>query len=199
MNLYAVVVSVLVIRESNDDDRTDAVVHTVVTNTAEPSIGAPPRGSEAPAAHNDGDQTKPLDLQAEPLLQVVILHDVDLERDLGLAERLGEVVGFGDGEAVEIGLEFLLGGLVGRDGDVGGAPVGAVEDGGGADVEEDDGIAGAEVVLDGPGDGEGALVAEVDGDADAALGTGGGGAGGREARGGGLDDDRGGGVVALWF
>ncbi len=38
MNLYGVVVSVLVIGESNDDDRTYAVVHTVVTNTAKPSI-----------------------------------------------------------------------------------------------------------------------------------------------------------------
>lgn len=52
----------------------------------------------------------------------------------------------------------------------GGAPVGAVEDGGGADVDESDGVARAEVILDGPADGEGALVAEIDGDADFAVG-----------------------------
>ncbi|KAM2354629.1 hypothetical protein ACFX1X_009341 [Malus domestica] len=48
------------------------------------------------------------------------------------------------------------------DGDVGGDPVGAVEPVGGADVEEDDGIARVEIVLDGPFDGECALVAEID-------------------------------------
>ncbi|KAF3956520.1 hypothetical protein CMV_018360 [Castanea mollissima] len=37
--------------------------------------------------------------------------------------------------------------------------VGAVEDAGGADVEEDDMVAGAEVVLDGPFDGVGTLIA----------------------------------------
>ncbi|KAK8447389.1 hypothetical protein SEVIR_8G063050v4 [Setaria viridis] len=55
------------------------------------------------------------------------------------------------------------------DGDRDGAPVGAVEHGGGADVEQHDGIPGAEVVLDGPLDGEGGLVREVHRDADAAV------------------------------
>ena len=73
------------------------------------------------------------------------------------------------------------------------SPVGAVEHGGGAHVEEDDGVAGPEVVLHGPADGLGGLVGEVDGDADAALRGGVGGAGERGeevARGGGLDRGR---------
>lgn len=45
-------------------------------------------------------------------------------------------------------------------------------------MEEDDGVTGAEVVVDGPLDGEGGLVGEVDGDADAALGGGCGSVGG---------------------
>ncbi|KAM1751091.1 hypothetical protein FF1_009202 [Malus domestica] len=48
------------------------------------------------------------------------------------------------------------------DGDVDGDLVGVVEPVDGADVEEDDGIARAEIVLDGPFDGECALVAEID-------------------------------------
>lgn len=169
------VVFVLFIGEPYDDDRTDAVMHTVVTDTAEPGLGGRLRSAEAPAAHNDGAEAEPLDLQAQPLLHVVVLHYVDLVRSLSLFQRLGEVVGLGDGEIVEIVLELLLRLLVFRDGDIGGAPVSTVEDAGGADVEEDDGIAGAEVILDGPFDGEGALVAEIDGDPDSALGPGGGG------------------------
>ncbi|KAM2044909.1 hypothetical protein ACFX1T_009171 [Malus domestica] len=48
------------------------------------------------------------------------------------------------------------------DGDVDGDLVGVVEPVDGADVEEDDGIARAEIVLDGPFDGECALVTEID-------------------------------------
>lgn len=45
-------------------------------------------------------------------------------------------------------------------------------------MEENHGVAGAEVVMDGPFDGEGGLVGEIDGDADLALGVGGGSFGG---------------------
>lgn len=183
------VVSVLFIGKPDDDDRTDAVVNAVVTDTAEPGTGAPLSSSEAAAAHNDGDEAEPLDLQAEPLLHVVVLDYVDLVGDSSLFQGLGDVVGFGDREIVEIDLELLLRGLVLGNGDVGGAPIGAVEDAGGADVEEDDGVAGAEVVLDGPIDGKGALIAEIDGDPDSALGSRGGGPTWRETRGRRLDYD----------
>lgn len=116
-----------------------------------------------------------------------------------LHQGLRHVIGLDVGQVIEILFELLLGllgGIVG-DGDVAGAPVSAVEDGGGADVEEDDGVAAAEVVLDGPFDGVGALVAEVDGDGDFALGVGGGCGGLGEARGGRLDCDRFGSVWLL--
>lgn len=51
----------------------------------------------------------------------------------------------------------------------GAAPVYAVEDGSWPDVEEDNGVSWTEVVLDCPFNGEGALVAEVDGNGDAAV------------------------------
>ncbi|KAM1263603.1 hypothetical protein ACFX2G_029204 [Malus domestica] len=59
-----------------------------------------------PAAHHDDFEAEPLDFQTQPLLHVVLF--VDLVRRLGLLERLGEVVGLGDGEIVDIVLELLL-------------------------------------------------------------------------------------------
>ena len=76
--------------------------------------------------------------------------------------------------------------VVGVDGEVNGAPVGAEKDGGWADVEEDDGVAGADVVVDSPTDGVGALVREVDGDAKLAAGAGRGGGSGGGTGGGGV-------------
>lgn len=119
----------------------------------------------------------------------MVLDDVDLVGNLSLLQGAGEIAGLGGGEGVEIVLEVLLGGVVrgvgveeevvvGGEGEVGGAPVGPEEDGGRADVEEDDGVAGADVVVDGPADGVGALVGEVDGDAELSAGAGGGGGGG---------------------
>lgn len=68
---------------------------------------------------------------------------------------------------------------VGRGGYREGTPVSAEEDGGGADMEKDDSVARADVVVDSPADGIGALVGEVDGDADLAAGAGSGSRGGR--------------------
>ncbi|TQD79687.1 hypothetical protein C1H46_034761 [Malus baccata] len=65
-------------------------------------------------------QREPLDLQAQPFFHVVVPDYVDLVRRLGFFKRPGEVVGFGDGEIVEIVLELMLGLLVFGDGDVGG-------------------------------------------------------------------------------
>ena len=100
----------------------------------------------------------------------MIFHDVDLERDARLDKRGRQRLRLRGGEGVEIVFQLLLGFrggvLRGRNE---GAPVGAVEDACGAHVQDDDGVAGAEVVLDRPLDGEGALVAEIDGDGDAAL------------------------------
>lgn len=51
----------------------------------------------------------------------------------------------------------------------GASPICTVEDGSWSDVEEDDGVSWTEVVLDGPFNGEGTLVTEIDGNGDAAV------------------------------
>jgi hypothetical protein len=109
----------------------------------------------------------------------VALDDVDLEGDLRGDERLGQVLHLDGREGVEVlrpllpRLVRLVGGRRGQRvvvvGDGDGVPVGAVEDGGGADVKQHDGVPGAEVVLDRPLDGEGRLVGEVDRDDDACM------------------------------
>jgi hypothetical protein len=58
-------------------------------------------------------------------------------------------------------------GVVDGDGDGDGVPVGAIEDSGGVDVKQHDGVPGPEVVLDRSLDGEGRLIGEVDSDGDA--------------------------------
>jgi hypothetical protein len=194
-----------IIRVTHHYHGADTVVHTVVTDAAEPTLVAPPRGAEPFAPHDDGAEAEPLDLEAEALLHVVVLDDVDLVGDPGVLERPGEVLGLGRGEGGEVvlhpdrgGLGVVLGGgrvrVRRRDGEVGAAPVGAVEDGGGADVEEDDGVPGAEVVVDGPAHGVRRLGGEVDGDGEAAViqARGRGGCGGAEedARGLGLQRRR---------
>ena len=146
------------------------MMYTVVADAAETRLGGAFGGrAEATAAHDNSAEPEPLDLEAEPLLQVVVLHDVDFEGDLSLDQGLSQRVGLRSREIVQLVLELALLGLgvegrigililgLGRNG--GAAPVGAVEDASGADVEEDDVVAGAEVVLDGPFDGVGTLVA----------------------------------------
>lgn len=133
---------------------------------------------------------------------------MDLKRNLSISQGLREIGGFGGSKSIEIILELgfglvivvsdddVGGGIlvrigIGVEGNVGRTPIGTEEDGGRADVEENDGIAGADVVLDGPADGEGTFVGEVNGDADFAAGAGGGGGGGGGgvvARGGGMVD-----------
>jgi hypothetical protein len=197
-----------VIREAHHHNGADTVVHAVVADAAEPALAGPPRGAEALAPHDDGAEREALDLEAEALLHVVVPDDVDLVGDAGVLERAGEVVGLGGREGVVVVLHpargggglavavAVLGGGGARvgEGDVDGAPVGAVEHGGGAHVEQDDGVPGAEVVGDGPAHGVGGLVGEVDGDGDAAVGgsqgRGGGGGGEEDARGLGLQRGR---------
>ncbi|GJN32669.1 hypothetical protein PR202_gb21189 [Eleusine coracana subsp. coracana] len=158
-------------------------MHAVVADAAEPPLAGPASGAEPFAPHDDGAEAEPLNLEAEALLHVVVLDDVDLVGDPGVLERPGEVLGLGRGEGGEVvlhpdggglGVVAAVGGRVRverRDGEVGAAPVRAVEDGGGADVEEDDGVPGAEVVVDGPAHGVRRLVGEVDGDGEAAKKT----------------------------
>nr|GMC78750.1 hypothetical protein CR513_39626 [Ipomoea batatas] len=113
---------------------------------------------------------------------------MDLERNIGVHQRLRHVVGLSSGEIVEIVLDLLLsllvagGGGLGVDGDIDGAPIRAVEDGGRPDVEEDYGVAWTEIILDSPLHGVSALIAEIDCDGDLPVGPGGGCAR-REARG----------------
>lgn len=49
-------------------------------------------------------------------------------------------------------------------------------------MEQDDSVTGSEIVLDGPANGEGRLIGEVDGNADLTSSTGGGGGGGGRGR-----------------
>ena len=195
---------ILIFGIADDDDGTDAVVDAVIADAAEPTVVvAAANGAESPASHDDSAESEPLDLEAKPLLHVVILHDVDLVGDLRLLQRPRQIGGFRGGERVEIVLQLLLivggrrrgrgggGGYiigvaveVGRgNGEVDRAPVGAEEDGGGADVEEDDGVAGSDVVVDGPAYSVSRLVGEIDGDADLAAGAGGRGGSGPHAGG----------------
>jgi hypothetical protein len=108
----------------------------------------------------------------------VVLDDVDLEGDLHGDERLGQVLRLDGREGVEVlpllpRLVRLVAGrrgqrvIVDGDGDGDGVPVGAIEDSGGVDVKQHDGVPGAEVVLDCSLDGEGRLIGEVDSDGDA--------------------------------
>lgn len=194
------VARVLVFGIPHHDDRTDAVVDAVVADAAESTVVAAAHRTEPPAPHDHGIQAEPLDLQAQPLPHVVVLHDVDLVRDLRLLQRPREIGGLRRRERVEVVLQLPLrhlgarGGvgagtvvhIGGGDRVVDGAPVGAEEDLGGADVEEDHGVARTDVVIDGPAHGVGRLVREIDGHANLAAGPGGGRRGGR----------RGGGVVA---
>lgn len=115
----------------------------------------------------------------------MVFDNVDSERELSLDQGLGQGGGLGGGEIVEIVLKFALGGLSGGRGRVGvvdiaavgsyrdrfGAPVGSIEDACGSHVEEDHVVSGTEVVLDGPSDGVGALVAQVDSDRDLTVGA----------------------------
>ena len=94
---------------ADDDDGTDAVVDAVIADAAEPTvIVAAMNGAESPASHDDSTESEPLDLEAQPLLHVVILHDVDLVGDLRLPQRPCQIGGFQSGERVEIVLQLLL-------------------------------------------------------------------------------------------
>ncbi|RDX79893.1 hypothetical protein CR513_39626, partial [Mucuna pruriens] len=197
---------ILVIGIANNNDRADTMVDTIITDTPELAVVAAAHGAEAAAPHDDGAEAEPLHLQTQPLLHVVILHDVDLERNLRLAQGLREIRGLRRRERVEVILQLplavvvvavdgvdglLIGVRVGIDGQIDGAPIGAEEDVCRADVEEDHGIPRTDVVLHGPAHRVGALVGEVHGDADFAARARGGGRGGRRggvARGGGMVD-----------
>lgn len=155
---------VRVIRKPHHHNWANTVVDAVIGDAAEPAhLGGSLGGAEAAATHNDDAELKPLDFQAQPLLHVVVLNYVDFERNLSLHQRLCQVGRFGCGEGVEVVFQLLpgLGGGNGVVGEVGvdRAPIGAVQDGRGAHVEEDDGVPGPEVVLYSPLDGEGALLA----------------------------------------
>lgn len=96
---------------------------------------------------------------------------MDLKRNIPLHQRLGQVISFGSGEAIKIIFELLLGFFIG-DCYVDGTPIGAVENGGGTDVKEDDGVARPEIILNGPFDGVGTLIAEINGDGYFPIGPG---------------------------
>nr|GMD11450.1 nitric oxide synthase-interacting protein [Ipomoea batatas] len=142
--------AIFLVRISDHNNRANTVLHTVITDGSKPAFGAAPGSAEAAAPHYHSAEPKPLNLQAQPLLHVVLLLRLLVRR-----RRLR------------------------HDGEVDGAPIGAVEDGGGADVEQDHGVARSEVVLDRPLHGVRALVAQIDGDGDFPLRP-----PGREARGG---------------
>ena len=100
---------ILIFGIANDDDGTDAVVDAVIADAVKPTvIVAKVNGAKSPASHDDRTESEPLDLEAQPLLHVVILHDVDLVRDLHLPQRPRQIGGFQSGECVEIVLQLLL-------------------------------------------------------------------------------------------
>lgn len=205
-----------VLRIANNNNRADTVVNTVIADASKLPVATTADGAKPAAPHDDSAESKTLNLETETLLHVMVLHDVDLVRNLRVAYRLRDIGGLGGGEGVEVilqlplaqavaatatagvvvvvvdgGESFLLGVRVGVDGEVDGAPIGAEEDVGRADVEEDHGVAGADVVLYGPAYSVRAFIGEVNGDADLAAGAGGGGGscgGGRVAWGGGVVD-----------
>lgn len=162
--------ALLLVRKAHDDDGAHAVVHAVVADCAQPApLGRPLGRTEPSAAHDHGTESQALYLQAQPLLHVVVLHDVDFVGELGLHQGLGQGRGLGGREIVEIVLQLSLGGLHGErcrveilgigEWDGLGAPVGAVEDARGAHVEEHHVVPGPQVVLHGPSHGVRALVA----------------------------------------
>lgn len=187
---------VFIIGIPDHNDRTNAMMHAIVTDTPQFAVTPSLLSTKTPAPHDHSAQTQPLNLQTEPLPHIMVLHDVYLVRKSSLLQRPRQISGFGGGERVEIVLQLFLVLYVGgvfavdlllRER----APVGAEEDGSGRHVDEDDGVAGAKVVVDGPADGEGGLVGEVDGNPDLAAGEGGG------RWGGGWSGGVGGGVVDL--
>jgi hypothetical protein len=187
------IAGILIFGIPHHDDRTDAVVDAVVANAAESTVAAAASRTKPSAPHDHRIQAKPLDLQAQPLPHVVVLHDVDLVRDLRLPKRPREIGDLRRRERVEVVLQLLVrrfgarGGVGavaaihvrGGDREVNRAPVSAEEDRGGADVEEDHGVSGSDVVIHGPAHGVGRLVGEIDGHANLAAGPGGGRRGGR--------------------
>ena len=199
-NSIGTVAGVLVFGVPHHDDRTDAVVDAVVADAAESTVAAAARRTEPPAPHDHRIQAESLDLQAQPLPHVVILHDVDLVRDLRLPQRPRDIGGLRSSERVEVLLQLLLRHLGSRGGDdavavvhirggdreVNGAPVGPEEDRSGTDVEEDHGVAWSYIVIHSPAHGVGRLVREIDGHSNLAAGP----SGGRRSR------RRRGGVVA---
>lgn len=60
------------------------MVTALITNTPEPDLTIPLRDPKAPAPHDD----KPLDLEAYPLLHVMVVDNVNLEGDIALHQRL---------------------------------------------------------------------------------------------------------------
>nr|GLL38390.1 hypothetical protein CR513_39626 [Ipomoea trifida] len=145
--------SILLVRIPDNHNRTNAMPNTVITDASKSAVVSFPK----------------------PLLHVVVLHDVDFERNLRVHQRLSQIGGLSDGESVEIVLQLLLRLLVVSvdDGEVNRSPVGAVEHRGGADVDENHGVARAEVLVHRPLDSEGGLIAEVHGDANPSLSSGG--------------------------
>ena len=90
-NTTAVSVAVTVVvllGVTHDHNGTHAMVHAVIADTAEPSFGGSLGGAEAAASHDDGAEPEALHFQTQPLLHVVVLHNVDLERYLRLHQRL---------------------------------------------------------------------------------------------------------------
>ena len=100
---------ILIFGIADDDDGTDAMVDAVIADAAEPAVVvAAANGAESAASHDNRTESEPLDLEAKPLLHVVILHDVDLVGDLRLLQRPRQIGGFQSGERVEIVLQLLL-------------------------------------------------------------------------------------------
>ena len=61
---------------------------------SEPRLAIPvARSAEATASRNYGAKSRPFNLKAKPFLHRVMLHNMDLEWNLHLHERLSQIVG----------------------------------------------------------------------------------------------------------
>lgn len=159
------------------------MMNAVITDASKPAIATPTLGAVPSAAHDDGAETEALDLETEPLPHVVVLHYVDLVGNLSVPQRLREISHLSRCESVKVLFHLLLAWLLllSRRGLRGlvvmerkRTPVGPEQDGGRGDMDDDNSITRAKVIVNGPADGKGTLVRKVDGDADLAAGAGGG-------------------------
>ncbi|KAG6659433.1 hypothetical protein CIPAW_03G034500 [Carya illinoinensis] len=77
--------TIVVVQISHHSDGTDTIVDSVIADAAELTVSIASCRIKSPVPHDDGVEAQPLNLQTQPLPHIVVLHDVDLVRDLRLS------------------------------------------------------------------------------------------------------------------